>query len=109
MESRVYILRTENGTWLGQVVLTEDGMFASVTDYGNLSYSWRGFGKDFREFILNLNEGYFGDKMVTGLAYIAYSTKIKKACARFAEKILPALQQAIREELERENQCTKEL
>ena len=43
VKSRSYTLQGENGEWLGQVVLTEDGMFGSVTDYGNLSYSWRSF------------------------------------------------------------------
>jgi hypothetical protein len=39
-----YTLRTESGQWLGQVVLTSDGMYASVTDWGNLSFAWRSIG-----------------------------------------------------------------
>jgi hypothetical protein len=101
--AKSYTLYTENGQWLGQVVLTSDGMFASVTDYGNLSYSWRSFGNDFREFILSLNVGYFGSKLYTGMVYILYSKKCEKSCGRFAEKILPALQKALREEIELEN------
>lgn len=95
-----YTLRDENGNWLGQIVLTSDGMFASVTDYGNLSYSWRSFGKDFKEFLIGLNVPYFGQKMATGMAYINYSRKTDKACDLFAEKILPALQKALKEEKE---------
>lgn len=37
--SKSYEVRGDHGEWLGQIVLTSDGMFASVTDYGNLSYS----------------------------------------------------------------------
>ena len=67
IKSKSYTLRNENG-WLGQIVLTSDGMFAAVTDYGNLSFAWRHFGEDFREFILNLNVSYFGSKMQNGLS-----------------------------------------
>jgi hypothetical protein len=95
--AKSYTLRDENGNWLGQVVLTSDGMFASVTDYGNLSYAWRHFGDDFNDFILHLNVGYFASKMATGMAYINYSRKTDKACERFAEKILPALQKALKD------------
>jgi len=101
IKSKSYTLRGENGEWLGQIVLTSDGMFASVTDYGNLSYAWRSYGKDFREFILSLNIHYFGSKMFTGMAYILYGKKSEKACERFAEKILPPLQKMLREEIER--------
>lgn len=99
----VYNLTTENGGWLAQIVLTSDGMFASVTDYGNFSFAWRSFGKDFRNFILSLNNQYFGSKMAEGNAYILYSKKLDKQCQMYAEKILPALQKAIKEEIESEN------
>lgn len=36
--SKSYTLKTEDGSWLAQIVLTSDGMFASITDYGNLSF-----------------------------------------------------------------------
>ena len=98
-----YTLLTETGGWLGQVVLTSDGMFASVTDYGNLSFAWRAYGKnDFREFLIGLEIPYFGGKMYQGNTYILYSKKCQYACMRFAEKILPALQKALKEELELE-------
>lgn len=101
--SKSYTLRTDDGQWLGQVVLTSDGMFASVTDWGNLSYAWRSYGDDFRDFMLNINTDYFGTKLFTGLAYIVHTRKVEKACDRFAQKILPALQKALREEIEQEN------
>lgn len=96
-----YTLRDENGQWLGQIVLTNDGLFASVTDYGNLSYAWRSYGDNFKEFICSLNTQYFGSKLYTGMSYILYSKKCEKACERFAEKILPPLQKMLREEIER--------
>ncbi len=101
IKSKSYTLREENGQWLGQIVLTSDGMFASVTDYGNLSYSWRSTGEDdFRKFITQLNTGYFGTKMYNGMSYIVHTKAVEKACDRFAEKILPSLQKLLKEELE---------
>lgn len=103
--AKSYSLKKENGDWLGQIVLTSDGMFASVTDYGNLSFAWRSYGdKEFRQFLVGLNVDYFGSKMYQGNTYILYSKKCKDACMRFAEKILPALQKVLKEELEKENQ-----
>jgi hypothetical protein len=96
-----FTLRSENGSWLGQVVLTDDGMFASVTDYGNFSYAWRSYGDDFKKFILSLNVGYFGSKMYAGIAYVSYGKKFEKAADRFAEMILPALQAEIKKQLEK--------
>ena len=99
-----YTLYDEGGSWLGQIVLTSDGMFASVTDYGNLSYTWRYHGMaSFKEFICQLSVDYFGGKMYTGMAYILYGKKCEKACDRFAEKILPPLQKLLREELATES------
>ena len=102
IKSKSYTLfDDEHGDWLGQIVLTSDGMFASVTDFGNLSYAWRSYGdKDFREFLANLNMDYFGSKMFTGMSYILYSKKCEIACHRFAEKILPPLQKILKEEIE---------
>lgn len=99
---KVYTLRTENGNWLGQVVLTSNGSFMSITDYGNFAYNWSGFGDDIRKFILSLNVDYFAQKMFNGISYIASTNKVYKSAVLFAEKILPALQEAIRKEVESE-------
>lgn len=100
VKSKSYTLRTPNGAWLGQVVLTSDGMFASVTDYGNLSYSWRSTGyDDFRKFIVSLDIGYFGTKMYTGMSYILYGKKCEQSCKYYAEMILPALQATLKEDI----------
>lgn len=106
--AKSYTLYDDNGSWLGQIVLTSDGMFASVTDYGNLSFAWRAYGeKDFREFLIGLNVPYFGKKMYQGNTYILYSKKCEHSCLRFAEKILPALQKTLKEELENEKQLAQ--
>lgn len=103
--SKSYTLYDEGGSWLGQIVLTSDGMFASVTDWGNLSFAWRSFSKkddsqDFRQFLCGLNVDYFGGKMYQGMSYILHGKKCEQACDRFALKILPALQAVLRQELE---------
>ena len=101
--AKSYTLYSNNGDWLGQIVLTSDGLFASVTDWGNLSYAWGHYGdKDFREFIIGLNVDYFGGKLFTGMAYILHNKKCEESCHRFAEKILPALQLALKTEIENE-------
>lgn len=100
IRSKAFTLYADSGGWLGQVVITSDGMFASVTDWGNLSYAWRSFGdKDFRQFLCSLNECYFGDKMYQGNTYILYSKKCERACEKFAEKILPALKKCLTQDI----------
>ena len=97
---KTYTLRGENNEWLGQIILSSDGVFASVTDYGNLSYAWRSYGtEDFRKFISELSNDYFASKLQNGLSYIAYSKKTMQACELFSKKILPPLQKALKEEL----------
>ena len=97
--AKTYTLRTEEGYWLGYVILTSDGVFASVTDWGNFSYSWDQFGSDFRAFICRLDVGYFTRKMYSSITYIASGKKIEAACGRFAARILPALQEVLRDEV----------
>jgi hypothetical protein len=101
---KVYSLKNERGGWLAQVVLTEDGMFSTVSDYGSFAFAWRSYSeKDFRQFILSLGFDYFAGKMECSLSYVVPITKkIEKACLRFAEMVLPALQVAITQELDKE-------
>lgn len=103
--AKSYTIYSESGAWLGQIVLTSDGLFASVTDYGNLSYAWRSYvEKDFRAFICSLNIDYFAAKVYQGNTYILYSKKCEAACKRFAEMILPPLQKALRAEIDSEKE-----
>lgn len=70
LKSKSYTLRDESDIWLGQIVLTSDGFFGSLTDWGNLSFAWRHTGKeDFREFLCGLNTQYFRGKMYQGNTY----------------------------------------
>jgi hypothetical protein len=102
--AKSYTLWTEHGDWLAQIVITSDGMFATVTDWGNFSYSWRRTGTDdFREFIIGLNTDYFATKMATGFAYVLHNKKVDRAAKVFAEKILPPLQELLKKEIESEN------
>lgn len=94
----VYDLKNENGGWLGKVILTDDGMFAAVTDWGNFSYSWSSFGLKFKDFILSLDETYFANKMVQGMAYVVMNKKVQTAAKVFAERILPVLKEEIKKE-----------
>lgn len=101
VKSKSYTVRDDNGNWLAQIVLTDDGFFASVTDYGNLSYAWRAYGKDsdFRKFIAELGIDYFGTKMFTGMSYIVHTKAVEASCHRFAKMILPPFQKMLKEEL----------
>jgi len=100
VKAQSYSLRTETGGWLGQVVLTNDGFFGSVTDYGNFSFKWSSTGIPFKEFLLSLDNHYFYKKMAQGLSYVAHDQRTDKACIRFAEEILPPLKKALLEEIE---------
>lgn len=98
-KAKSYTLQTEDGFWLAQVVLTSDGMFSCVSDWGNFSFAWRNGGTDFREFLISLNVDYFANKMAIGLSYYTRGKSIDKACEKFAEMVLPKLQEVLREEL----------
>lgn len=101
--ARNYNLRTENGSWLGQVVLTSDGAFMALTDWGNFNFAWRSHGEeDFRKFIIRVEVDYFASKMYQGMQYIAHGKKIQEACDRFAKNILPTLKKVLKEEIEKE-------
>lgn len=96
---KTFTLRTEKNGWLGQIIISSDGMFSAVTDYGNLCYAWRYTGEDFRTFLVGLGIDYFGSKMQNGLSYISYNKKTMEACNRFAKEILPGLQKVLKQDL----------
>ena len=100
VNARSYTLETDNGGWLAQVVITDDGMFSAISDYGNFGFAWRAYGHNFKEFLISIKNPYFADKMSTGMGYVARGKGIDKACEKFAEKILPPLQKILKEEIE---------
>lgn len=98
IKAKSYTLVEENGGWLAQVTLTSDGMFAAVSNYGNMSFAWRAFGNDFIGFLVDLDIDYFATKLYSGNNYIAYGKKYERAAQRFARKILPPLQEVLKKE-----------
>lgn len=103
IEAQSITLKDENNNWLGQIAITSNGMLASVTDWGNFSFTWDAYGgntlKQFKDFIVSLNISYFGQKMFQGMAYVSHARTTEKACYTYAEKILPALQLYLKENL----------
>jgi hypothetical protein len=102
MEAKAYsyTLKTKEGHWLGQVVITDDGFFGAVTDWGNASYAWRSFGDNFKVFLTQLNADYFSEKISMELRLImGHNKKIDAASKRFTDHILPALQEELKKEL----------
>jgi hypothetical protein len=98
--ARSITLRGDNDEWLAQVVLTSDGMFSAVSEYGNFSFSWRSIGsRTFEEFIIGLGQDYFSGKMINSLSYILLHKKIDKAAEVFTRKILLPLQEYLKKEL----------
>lgn len=75
VKAESYTLQNEDGRWLGQIVITEDGFFGAVTDWGNFSFAWRSYGNNFKDFILSLSVEYFASKMYTGMAYVITGKK----------------------------------
>lgn len=100
IKAKSYTLTDEGGNWLGQIMISNDGMFSSVTDYGNISNAWRNFGKDFRLFLINTNEDYFATKLYVGMTYIVNGKKCEDACKRFSKMILPALKEVLKKDIE---------
>lgn len=96
-----YSLRTDANAWLGDVILTDDKKFYSITDWGNFNFGWTVSG-DIRKFILTLDEDYFARKMFQGVSYQCSSKTMQTCCKRFASRILPKLKEAIQKELEKE-------
>lgn len=102
IKSESYRLETPEGSWLGQVVITSDGFLGAVTDYGNFSFAWRAIGsQSFKEFIMSLGEDYFASKLYQGLSCTDNGPRVRKACERFAEEILPVLKKKLQETVEK--------
>lgn len=94
-----YSLKTPEGGWLGDVVITADGRYFSITDWGNFAYIWNSIGdRSFKDFLLDINVDYFAGKMFAGMAYVTDAKKVRHAAFRYAAHILPALQEALKKE-----------
>lgn len=62
--------------WLGTFLVTDDGLVACNTDYGNYSYWWTSTGcADIREFLLKINTGYLLGKFAPKQEYDGATTE----------------------------------
>lgn len=101
IRAKSFTLRKANLEFIGQIVITSDWMFSCVSEYWNFSFAWRSFGNwDFREFLSELNNSYFWQKMYQGMAYVVSNKKVEKACYRFTDEILPTLREALKVDIE---------
>lgn len=79
-----YDVRAETGQWLATVFVGADGVFSTVSDYGNYGYWWRNPGCDIREFLWTTN----ADQLVSKLSpewetdYDASEIEIKRCIIR---------------------------
>jgi len=91
-----------NGGWLGDIILTKEGLFFSNTDVGDFTYDFY-FGSvvssnnDVRTFFLEMDKDYFLNKIIKNLSDFSASE-----CKEYVNNILPALKEAIKKELEDE-------
>jgi hypothetical protein len=60
---RRYRLRTDKNRWLADIVISDDGYFSTVSDYGNYAFWWGAAGDCFRSFLADLNSGYLCSKL----------------------------------------------
>lgn len=99
-----YHLRTFSGDYLGQVVLTSDGAFMSITEWGDFNFAWRSYKTlpDFKKFLAGLDVDYFSNKMYQGVSYQFSGRKVQDSCYRFAKRVLPALKKVLQAELDRQ-------
>lgn len=65
---RRYDLRAD-GRWLALVVITDDGYFSTVSDYGSYAYWWSSAGDDFRRFLIGRDDDYVVGKLAPGYEY----------------------------------------
>lgn len=106
--AKSYRLEKENGGWLGQIVLTSDGMFASVTDYGNFSFKWGAIGdQSFPQFIISMQVDYFAGKILQGLYNVKRTKNLEESINLFAKMILPELKKVLSAEIEAEQKSTE--
>jgi hypothetical protein len=98
IKSEVIILKTPEGQWLAQVILTSNHGLYVDSDWGSFSYRWSETDEDFKKFILRLNYGYLATKIETGMRYMFgnFTKKQEASILRAAEKVLPALQEYLK-------------
>lgn len=77
----IWVYRITKPNWQ-QAVLTSDGMFAVVGDYGNYAYSWSNWGDaEFRAFFAQINSDYLLRK-IAGSRETFYEEETQKELRR---------------------------
>lgn len=71
---RRYNVRNAKGRWLADIVISDDGFFATVSDYGNYAYAWTHAGDCFRSFLFNTEADYLVSKLKPGYVYAGDKT-----------------------------------
>ncbi len=56
---RRYSVRGPQSEWLATIVISDDGYFSTVSDYGNYAYFWGDAGESFRKFLCRLGSDYY--------------------------------------------------
>ncbi len=51
---RKYDVRDNEGHWIGRFIITDDGYFSTVSEWGNYAFWWTGGGPCFRRFLAGL-------------------------------------------------------
>lgn len=64
-EHKRYVVSGERGQWLATVFLGAEGVFSTVSDYGNYGYWWTGIGGDgdIRRFLCGCDAHYLTGKL----------------------------------------------
>ncbi len=72
---RRYNVRSDRGRWLAEIVISDDGFFATVSDHGNYAYAWKHAEMEFRSFLVKLDADYLLGKLCGRRSeYVADST-----------------------------------
>lgn len=85
---RRYVVRGEGGQWLATVFIGADGVFSTVSDWGNYGYWWTSFGDDIRRFLCGCDDGYLLGKFSPQHEYddVATEAAIREHIATLPER-----------------------
>ncbi len=66
---RRYHVKTEGDRWLATVIISDDGYFSTVSDWGSYAYWWSAAGDCFRSFLTRINPDYLLGKIAPQQSY----------------------------------------
>ncbi|NTX08275.1 hypothetical protein [Myxococcus sp. CA040A] len=94
-----YVVRTEAGDWLADVVLRSDGSFFALSDWGGYGFRWTSTGSScFRSWASRLDVGYVAGKL-------GVNTAKARVVDAFTAAVWPRLVLMLRAELAAEQQA----